>query len=77
MLKGSSVLILNSCLKPHEKIVDMSEISAERSAERSDSFIENDDDFVKLFVGQVTLLSKKITIYHLETQITNELLCCK
>jgi hypothetical protein len=29
-----------------------SSVTAERSAERSDSFIDDDADFVKLFVGQ-------------------------
>ena len=33
--------------------VQTSSVTGERSAERSDSFIDDDADFVKLFVGQV------------------------
>ena len=32
--------------------VQTSSVTGERSAERSDSFIDDDADFVKLFVGQ-------------------------
>ena len=33
--------------------VQTSSVTGERSADRSDSFIDDDADFVKLFVGQV------------------------
>ena len=33
--------------------VQTSSVPGERPAERSDSFIDDDADFVKLFVGQV------------------------
>ena len=36
--------------------VQTSSVTGERSAERSDSFIDDDADFVKLFVGQVHIL---------------------
>ena len=45
------------CLVSYEQILVMNEVqtssvTGERSAERSDSFIDDDADFVKLFVGQ-------------------------
>lgn len=45
------------CLISYEQILVMNEVqtssvTGERSAERSDSFIDDDADFVKLFVGQ-------------------------
>ena len=36
--------------------VQTSSVTGERSGDRSDSFIDDDADFVKLFVGQVHIL---------------------
>jgi hypothetical protein len=42
----------------------------DRSTERSDSFIDDDSDFVKLFVGQV--MREKSMLYLLNTDFINE-----